>query len=112
MRIPALTESGGTLKRYSTAKEFRVWVKPKIGESYYYPNKSLPLAIMTATKVTKEGYVEKPLAVIRDKKSELGWREVKIPEKFFKESKNVMKSYLRKHPEEAILFSKRLKKVI
>jgi len=76
--IPALTMSGGSRPKHSSdILEYRVWVKPfKGGDDFYYRSESYKEILRLQKKAKKEGFVEKPLGVIRDKKSEEGYREV------------------------------------
>ena len=80
MNIPALTAMGGTAKIDSKSiLEYRVWVHPKKGgDDYYYRSTSYKRILEIAKQVKDEGYVEKPLGVVRDKTSEHDYREVRL----------------------------------
>jgi hypothetical protein len=80
MEIPALTLSGGTLKKFSDAKQFRVWHHPKKGGDYYYEFTD-PVEAKKHSEKSKTA--EPPLAVIFDRKY-WKWREVVIPKRLMK----------------------------
>jgi hypothetical protein len=79
--IPALTLSGGTLRKLSDAKEFRVWVHPKSGDDFYHrfdsPTDALAFGVR-AVASGKYARVELPIAVVWDS-AKGDWREVVVP---------------------------------
>lgn len=77
--IPALTLSGGTLKKLSDAKQFRVWHHPKKGDDYYHTFS----CIFEAKKHSERTKAESPIAVVWDKRYKQ-YREVVIPKKLMK----------------------------
>jgi hypothetical protein len=93
--IPALTLSGGRLKRFADAKEYRVWVHPRSGDDFYYSFQSPLSALGYAVKAHSSGdyvRVEKPLAVVWDS-AKGDWREVDIsPELYAKGMKATVRS--------------------
>lgn len=84
-QIPALTMSGGRLKRPEDAVEFRVWVHPKDGDDFYYSYKRISEARLESERMRASGEfakVEKPLAVVWDNKFQ-NFKEVALPKKRF-----------------------------
>lgn len=80
-RIPALILSGGRLKRFSDAEEYRVWVHPKSGDDFYFVATTPLNALRIAASLKSSGKysrVEKPLAVVWDA-AEHNFREVVVP---------------------------------
>ena len=75
--IPALVSSGGTEKFNSkNIVEYRVWIHPKTGDDYYYRSSTFDDIVKIAKASQDEGFVEKPLGVIKDRESPHGYREV------------------------------------
>lgn len=78
-RIPSLTLSGGRLSDFDKVKQYRIWVHPKTGDDYYYTFKNEAELKQVREQIKKDNplYVEKPIAVVWDKKNKK-YREVVI----------------------------------